>query len=139
MTLKFLLDTNTISAPILKEPNPKILRRIEEHSHESAIAAPVWHELIYGARRLPRGKRRTALTEYLQDVVGAAFQILPYDDKAAAWHAHERARLEKLGKPPPFVDGQVAAIAHTYDLILVTQNAKDFGKFEALDVRDWSK
>lgn len=138
MTLRFLLDTSTVSAPILKEPNPKIIRRIDEHAHESAIAAPVWHELIYGVRRLPPGKRRRAITEYVQAVVGVSFQVLPYDATAAAWHGQERARLEKLGKPPPFVDGQVAAIAHTNDLILVTQNAKDFKKFQALEVRDWS-
>lgn len=139
MTLKFLLDTNTVSAPILKEPNPKIIRRINEHSHESAIPAPVWHELLYGVRRLARGKRRRAITEYVQDVVGVSFQVLPYDAKAAAWHGQERARLEVLGKPAPFVDGQIAAIAHTNDLILVTQNATDFKKFQALEVRDWSK
>lgn len=137
--MKFLLDTNIVSAPILKEPNPKVIRRIEQHSHESAIAAPVWHELIYGVRRLPRGKRRTAITEYVEDIVGVSFQILPYEASAAAWHGNERSRLEKLGKPAPFVDGQVAAIAHTNDLILVTQNAKDFKKFAALEVRDWSE
>lgn len=139
MTPKFLLDTNTVSAPILKEPNPKIIRRINEHSQESAIPAPVWHELIYGVNRLARGKRRRAITEYLQDVVGVSFRILPYDAKAATWHGQERARLEKLGMPAPFVDGQIAAIAHTNDLILVTQNAKDFKEFQALEVRDWSK
>lgn len=139
MTLKFLLDINTVSAPILKEPNPKIVRRIDEHSHESAIAALVWHELIYGVRRLPRGKRRTAINEYVQDVVGASFQILPYDATAAAWHGQERARLEKLGKPAPFVDGQVAAVAQTNDLILVTRNVRDFKSFKELEVTDWSE
>lgn len=139
MTLKFLLDTDTVSGPILKEPNPKLVRRIDGHSHESAIAALVWHELIYGIRLLPRGRRRTAITEYVQDVVGASFPILPYDATAAAWHGRERARLEKMGKPPPFVDGQIAAVAHTNDLILITRSANDFKKFDSLEVRDWSE
>jgi tRNA(fMet)-specific endonuclease VapC len=139
VTLRFLLDTNIVSAPIFKKPNPRVTGKIEEHSHESAIPAPVWHELVYGLLRLPRGKRRTALTEYVQEVVGGSFPILPYDAGSAEWHGRERARLEKLGKPTPFVDGQIAAIAHANDLILVTQNSRDFKKFEGLEVHDWSR
>jgi tRNA(fMet)-specific endonuclease VapC len=139
VTLKFLLDTNIVSGPILKEPNPRLTRKIDKHSHESAIPAPVWHELISGIRRLPRGTKRTAITEYVQDVVGSSFPILAYDATSAAWHGEERARLEKLGKPSRFVDGQIAAIAHANDLILVTQNTRDFRKFEGLEVHNWSK
>ena len=38
-----------------------VVAKIEAHAHESALAAPVWHELRYGSRLLPPGKRRTAL------------------------------------------------------------------------------
>lgn len=40
--------------------------------------------------------------------------------------AEERARLDKEGMPVPFVDGQIAAIAKSNDLILVTVNVRDF-------------
>lgn len=139
MTLQFLLDTSIVSAPISKNPNPQIVKRLEEHGHESATAAPVWHELIYGCRRLPQGKRRDALERYLHDVVEASFPILPYDHAAATWHGHERARLESLGRPAPSTDGQIAAIAHANDLMLVTVNVKDFGRFKGLRVTNWSK
>ena len=91
MTLQYLLDTSTVSVPVSKTPNPHILKRVEEHAHESAIAAPVWHELVYGCRRLPAGKRRDAIEHYLHDVVQASFPILPYDEAAATWHGYERA------------------------------------------------
>lgn len=139
MTLRFLLDTDIISAPILKRPNQTLIRRIDEHSHECVIAAPIWHELLYGVQRLPRGKRQRAIAEYVHDVVGVSFAILPYDAAAAAWHGQERARLEKLGKPTPFVDGQIAAVARTNDLILVTANLKDFKRFKALEVTNWAE
>jgi tRNA(fMet)-specific endonuclease VapC len=139
VTLQFLLDTSIVSAPISKTPNPHIVERLEQHGHESAIAAPVWHELIYGCRRLPNGKRRDALEQYLHDVVEASFPILPYNQPAATWHGHERARLESLGKPAPFTDGQIAAIAHANDLVLVTVNVKDFARFKGLRVTNWSK
>lgn len=138
MTLRYLLDTSIVSSPVSKTPNPRIVKHLDEHGHECAIAAPVWHELTYGCRRLPRGKRRTALDTYLREVVQAAFPILPYDEVAATWHGHERARLERIGRPAPYTDGQIAAIAHVNSLILVTANVKDFARFKELEVANWS-
>ena len=122
-----------------KTPDPAILERLNVHGLECAIAAPVWHELTYGCRRLPKGKRRTALEAYLRDVVHGSFPILTYDEAAAAWHGEERARLEALGRPAPFVDGQIAAIAHVNGLVLATTNHKDFARFRGLTVENWSK
>lgn len=122
-----------------KTPDPAILERLDEHGPECAIAAPVWHELTYGCRRLPKGKRRAALEAYLRDVVHGSFPILPYDEGAAAWHGEERARLDALGRPAPFVDGQIAAIAHVNGLVLATTNDKDFVRFKGLRVENWSK
>ena len=68
-----------------------------------------------------------------------SFPILPYDEAAATWHGYERARLESLGKPAPFTDGQIAAIAHANDLVLVTVNVKDFARFKGLKVANWSR
>lgn len=99
----------------------------------------MWHELTFGCRRLPKGKRRSALEAYLRDVVHGSFPILPYDEAAAAWHGEERARLESLGHPAPFVDGQIAAIAHVNGLVVVTTNDKDFIRFRGLSVQNWSK
>jgi tRNA(fMet)-specific endonuclease VapC len=72
------------------------------------------------------------------EVVFRTFPILPYDEVAAAWHAAERARLERSGTAAPFVDGQIAAIAKAHELVLVTANVRDFVRFEALDVENWT-
>lgn len=120
-------------------PSPEIVKRLGSHGHECAIAAPVWHELTYGCQRLPRGKRRAALEIYLQSVVLASFPVLAYDEVAAHWHGHERARLAGLGRPAPYVDGQIAAIAQVNDLILVTANVKDFARFKDLKIENWSR
>jgi tRNA(fMet)-specific endonuclease VapC len=138
VTLQFLLDTSVISAPVSKASPPRIIKRLEDHGHECAIAAPVWHELTFGCRRLPRGKRRDAIDAYLQDVVKASFPILAYDEAAATWHGHERARLEALGRSAPFTDGQIASIAHVNGLTLVTFNVKDFAHFKDLRVTTWT-
>ena len=139
MNLRFLVDTSIVSSPVSLKPDPGIVDKLEKHGHECAIAAPVWHELTYGCQRLPRGKRREALETYLQDVVLTSFQVLAYDEAAAHWHGIERARLEGLGRPAPYVDGQIAAIAHINELTLVTVNVKDFSRFKNVDVENWSK
>jgi tRNA(fMet)-specific endonuclease VapC len=135
--LRYLLDTNVVSQPVAKTPAPNVLRKLRSLGDQCAIGAPVWHELQYGCRRLPAGKRRETLEDYLADVVQTSFPILPYDDAAAKRHATERARLEDIGMTVPFVDGQIAAIALTNDLVLVTSNVRDFSAFNGLTVENW--
>lgn len=134
---RFLLDTSTVSAAIWREPDPGVLAQLSEHGGECAIGAPVWHELQFGTRRLPRGKRRATLESFLEEVVRATLPILPYDERAAEWHGEERARLERAGRPAPFVDGQIAAIAVTSGIPLVTANPTDFKWFKGLLVLNW--
>jgi len=74
----------------------------------------------------------------MDEVVSANVPILDYDRAAADWHARERARLEASGRTPPFIDGQIAAIARVADLILVTSNKADFKPFEGLRVQSWA-
>jgi tRNA(fMet)-specific endonuclease VapC len=137
VTLRFLLDTNAISEPLRPSPDPGVLRRLREHRSEIGIAAPVWHELLFGYRRLPASRKRDAIEGYLLRSVEASFPILAYDDRAASWHATERARLSARGETPPYIDGQIAAIAKVADLVLVTANISDFGRFEGLRTENW--
>ena len=139
MSLKYLLDTNVISEPLRPNPSTKVLRRMRTHQSDVAISAIVWHELQFGCQRLPPSAKRTAIETYLANVVAMSLPILPYEENAAAWHAAERARLTKLGKTPPFVDGQIAAIAHAHNLILVTRNTNDYAEFQGLRLEDWHK
>ena len=74
---------------------------------------------------------------YLYDTVVPTTLVLPYDARAAEVHGKERARLERLGRPPTFADAQIAAIAIVNRLILVTANVKDFARFEGLAVESW--
>jgi tRNA(fMet)-specific endonuclease VapC len=135
--LRYLLDTNVVSQPMMKHPSASVMRKLTSIADECAIAAPVWHELQFGCKRMPAGKRRDALQDYLADVV-STFEILAYDDLAAKLHAIERARLEELGTTVSFVDGQIAAIAQINDLVLVTDNVRDFAPFKALTVENWA-
>ena len=138
MSLKYLLDTSIVSEPLRQSPSRAVLRRLRQHGSEAAIASLVWHEMQFGCARLPASRRREAIERYLDEVVSASFPILDYDRTAAEWHARERARLEAAGRTPPFVDGQVAAIACVHDLVLITTNKIDFRAFKGLRVESWA-
>jgi tRNA(fMet)-specific endonuclease VapC len=137
MTLKYLLDTNIVSEPLRPRPHDGTVRRLRRHEDEIAIPSVVWHELRFGAERLPVSLRREVIARYLEEVVLATIPILDYDQPAAEWHAKERARLAASGETPPFADGQIAAIARVNDLILVTFNDADFRRFQGLRVLNW--
>lgn len=139
MTLKFLLDTSTVSSAISARPDRNVLNRLTQRDHECAIASVVWDELTYGCARLPSGSRKAELEAYLRDVVLKSFPILSYDQAAARWHGVERARLERAGRSGPFIDGQIAAVASVHDLVLVTANVRDFARFKDLRVQDWTR
>jgi len=137
MTIKYLLDTNVISEPLRPKPDESVLGKLRRHQNEMGIASIVWHELLYGCYRLPESKRRSAIETYLFEIVGPSIPILPYDERAAHWHALQRARLSSNGKTPPFADGQIAAIAAVDDLILITFNTPDYEHFQGIQVKDW--
>jgi len=133
----YLLDTNVLSELVKPEPNPGVTDKIKRFEARIATASIVWHELLYGYRRLSESKKRDLLGEFLFEALLPTVPILPYDDLAAKWHAHERARLSAMGKRPGFADGQIAAVSTANNLTLVTNNIKDFEMFQGLDLENW--
>jgi tRNA(fMet)-specific endonuclease VapC len=134
---RFLLDTNALREPLRPAPHPGFLTRFAQHRWSLAVAAPTWHEALFGLHRLPAGRKRDEVDDFLHHVVQPTMEILPYDTDAARWHAIERARLESAGRPAPFADGTIAAVAVRFGLTLVTHNRKDFEGFSGLVLSDW--
>ena len=117
----YLLDTNILSEPLKKIPDEAVLEFLEKNETSIATCSLVIHELIYGMEILDEGKKKKILDTYIKSVL----ETLPIFE-----YAKEKARLIKLGKTPSFVDGQIASIAHTQNLKLVTKNSKDFKPFK---------
>jgi len=134
--LKYLVDTNIISEATKPKPSTVILDQLQQHRHEMGICVSIWHELLFGLYRLPTSHKREKLERYLYQVV-RQLPILSYDLKAAEWYAQERARLARIGRIPPFIDGQIAAVAKVNQLILVTANVDDYACFEGIAIENW--
>ena len=137
MSIRFLLDSNILSEPLRATPDPAVMGAIQQHTGRLATATTVWSELVYGVERLPPSKRRDAIEEYLGALFASDLEILPYDTEAAIWHGRERARLQGIGLPRPFADGQIAAVARRFDLALVTRNTRGFEPFTGVRVVNW--
>jgi tRNA(fMet)-specific endonuclease VapC len=137
MALVYLLDTNTISETEQMQPNSNVAARLQAHWGEIAIASVSWHELLYGYHRLPDSKRKQRVGFFIQHTVEPNIPILPYDATAAEWFARARAKLSLVGKSPSYPDGQIAAIAATNRLILVTRNVAHFTAFTELPLENW--
>ena len=124
MSIKYLLDTNIISEATRQIPNVNVFKKLTEHQRETATGSVVMHELLSGCLRLVESRKRQFLLEYINQIP-LKMPILNYDLQAAQWHAQERSRLSNIGKTPAFVDGQIASIAYSNNLVLVTNNVSE--------------
>lgn len=122
----YLLDSNIISEPSKPKPNLKVLDLLTTKRNVSVISTVSYFEMFHGILTLPNGKRKERLAAYLAETVVPFYTFIPYDFAAAEAHAKITAKLEPVGKPIPLVDSQIAAIAPSKNLILVTRNVKDF-------------
>ena len=135
--ISYLLDSNILSEPARLTPDDNVLQQLANHDGEYATAAIVWHELVYGCELLAASKRKKQLQSYLDMLLLNGLIVLPYDQAAADWYAKERARLQRQGLTCAYADGEIAAIAVTQKLTLVTRNTQDFQNFHNLDLQNW--
>ncbi len=135
--MKYLLDTNVLSEPLKIQPDAIVMERLQQYQNHIVTATIVLHELYFGCYQLPPSHKEKSIKKYIDEVVVANIPMYSYNEDAAEWHASERARLQSIGQSPPFVDGQIAAIAHVNNLILVTRNITDFSSFSDLQIQCW--
>ncbi len=133
----YLLDSNILSEPARLKPDDTVLKHFANHDGEYATTAIVWHELVYGCELLAASKRKKQLQSYLEMLLLNGLIVLPYDQAAADWYAIERARLQRQALTCAYADGEIAAIAVTQKLTLVTRNTQDFENFQNLDLQNW--
>jgi tRNA(fMet)-specific endonuclease VapC len=133
----YLLDSNILSEPARLKPDDNVLQQLADHDGDYATAAIVWHELVYGCELLAASKRKKQLQSYLEMLLINGLIVLPYDQAAADWYAKERARLQRQGLTCAYADGEIAAIAVTQKLTLVTRNTQDFQNFQNLALKNW--
>jgi len=131
--VKYLLDTDTFSV-LARGRHAALDDRVRDVGLPSlAISVVTEGEVRYGqaCARLPRtlADRIEALLEGLQR--------LPLDSSVVAPYAALRATLRRKGQPIGPNDAWIAAHAIARQLVLVTNNEREFKRVPGLKVENW--
>lgn len=131
--MRYLLDTNICIYLIKKRPK-EILERFRQHSPEDvAISTVTLFELEYGAQKSHYSQRaQEALARFLIPLA-----LVDVDHLAATEAAAIRAKLEKNGTPIGPYDLLIAGVAKSRNMILVTNNTKEFERIDHLHLENW--
>jgi toxin FitB len=138
--MSFLLDTNAVSEWVKPRPDPGLIGWMEAVDEDRIFLSVIsLAELTYGVERLPAGKRRKRLEDWLQHELPLRFEgrILAIDAEVAEAWGRTVSRSEAAGRPMNAVDAFLAAIAEVHRLTLVTRNVSDFPLLKAV-VNPWS-
>ncbi len=133
MSLHYLLDTN-ICIYIAKQKPANVLSKFEQVAvGEIGMSIITYGELLYGAKKSHHPKKAL---EVLEDLAGL-IPPLPMPIQAAKYYGDIRSELEKKGKTIGNNDLWIAAHALALDLIIVTNNTKEFSRVTHLKIENW--
>ena len=130
--MKYMLDTNICIYVIKHKPEAVIKRFFMHDPRELCISSITYAELMYGVEKSQKvDKNRLAMMLFLSPIT-----ILDFSARAAEEYGKIRADLEKQGTPIGPLDMQIAGHAKAEELILVTNNTREFLRVKDLEVED---
>jgi tRNA(fMet)-specific endonuclease VapC len=131
----YLFDTDIITNIFKKQPSPKLLARLSKTPQTAQhISTITISEIVYGAWKSSRPRVHL---ENLEKILLPAVNIIGFDSKAAYVCGSLRARLEQEGNPLALADLEIASIALSRDLILVSGNVRHFSRISELRLENW--
>lgn len=139
MNKAYLLDTNIVSEFTRERPNKNVIALYEARKNICAITATSYQELVYGAEKMPEGKRKNSIKNFIENLKNN-IEIIPYDGFAAEICGRLSGQCSAEGKTLPYADTQIAATAIANGMVLVTHNTQDFSQATErsfLRVEDW--
>ncbi|MDQ3022420.1 MAG: type II toxin-antitoxin system VapC family toxin [Bacteroidota bacterium] len=131
--MNYLLDTNTCIYIINKRPVTVAAKLKEVDITSVCISSITTAELFFGVRKSSRQEQnQSALNTFL-----LPFEILNFDDKDSYVYGEVRFQLEKSGLLIGSMDLLIASQAISKDLILVTNNLREFQRLKDLKFENW--
>lgn len=133
--MKYMLDTNMCIYLIKKHPE-NVLKKFNVFDvGDIYLSSITFAELMFGVQKSHhQQKNKAALQEFTSPL-----EIMPFDTEAATHYGYIRAHLEKKGTPIGSLDMMIAAHAQCLNLILVTNNQKEFSRIPNLKIENWIK
>ena len=132
--MQYLLDTDICIYTIKKRPASVIHRLTELATSDVALSIISLFELQFGVETSQHSEQaRLALDHFIAPIQ----YILPLDRLAINYAAKIRADLKRKGTPIGAYDLLIAAIALANDMILVSNNTREFQRVDGLKLENW--
>ena len=132
--MKFLLDTDTCIYAL--KQNDRVLAHLLSAAREDVTVSVITEaELRAGAAKSSSpAKTMRRVENFLEPLM-----ILDFTSNDAMAYAAVRAKLEKAGTPIGPLDTLIAAQAVARELILISNNAREFRRVPGLAVENWTR
>jgi tRNA(fMet)-specific endonuclease VapC len=132
VSARYLLDTNIVS-DLVRNPQGRAAAKIAEVGEDAvATSIIVAAELRYGAAK----KASPRLTAQLEAVLGV-LEVIALETPVDASYGAARVALEAAGTPIGANDLLIAAQALALDMIVVTDNEREFARVDGLRLENW--
>ena len=129
---RYLLDTNIVSG-MARNPQGVVAENIRRVGADSiAISIIVACEIEFGLAKI--GSCR--LADNVRAIL-AELPVIPFEQPAHSHYGDIRAGLEKAGTPLGPNDLLIAAHARALDMVLITNNEREFSRVPGLEVENW--
>jgi len=130
--MRFLVDSDICSYAM--RLHPQVLQHFESHRRqEIGVSALCEAELRYGVSRTRSKIAQRAVDRFL-----SPFEIVEFGTAHASVYGELRSRLERAGTPIGTIDTLLAAQALALDLVLVTNNVREFRRVPKLKLENWT-
>lgn len=132
--MRFLFDTNAVIS-LLGQKSEALLNRVLQCSEgDIGLPAIVSHELYFGAFK----SQKVSFNLETIRLLVKDFVLLPFDNEDACQAGEIRAELKRAGTPIGPYDVLIAGQARAKNLILVSNNVREFERVPDLQLEDWT-
>lgn len=133
--MSYMLDTNICIYAMKKKPEDVLKRFKKELFNGLCISSITLAELEFGMQNSSNpAKNEQALLRFL-----APLTVVPFGASAASEYGEIRAYLQQRGTPIGPMDMLIAAHARNENMILVTNNVREFERVPNLKVENWAE
>ena len=132
--MRFLFDTNAVISLLGQKSVALIDRVLDCTEGEIGIPTIVSHELYFGAYKSQKVSfNLETIRLHFRD-----FVVLPFDEEDSRQAGEIRAELNESGSPIGPYDVLIAGQARARDLILISNNVREFERVPDLQLEDWT-
>ena len=132
--MKYMLDTNICIYVIKHKPAGAIRRFLEHDPYDICVSSITYAEMMHGVEKsAARERNRIAYMAFM-----SAITVLDFSAKAAEEYGRVRSALEAQGTPIGPMDMLIAGHAKAENLILVTNNTREFERVKGLRLENWA-